>query len=133
MRLPESYLTGKVAIITGASRGIGLAIAESSAAAGVKVVISSRKQEALDQVAERIRSQGGEAFPVAAHTGDPQAVQELSSKAVQVYCGIDILVNNAATNPHFGPIPTAEESLWDKTLDVNLKGYTFMFHWRVPW
>jgi NAD(P)-dependent dehydrogenase (short-subunit alcohol dehydrogenase family) len=116
-------LTGKVAIITGASRGIGLAIAESYAAVGAKVVLSSRKQESLDEAAAKIQAQGGDALPVAAHTGDPEAVRELVAACVERFGGVDILVNNAATNPHFGPILTSEESHWDKILDVNLKGY----------
>lgn len=116
-------LTGKVAIVTGASRGIGLAIAERYALAGAQVVIASRKQDALDQAAEKIRAQGGDVLPMAAHTGDSEAVQALVDACMEKYGGVDILVNNAATNPHFGPILTSEESHWDKILDVNLKGY----------
>ena len=116
-------LTGKVAIITGASRGIGFAIAEAFAVAGVKVVLASRKQEALDKASEKIRSQGGEAFPFSAHTGETESVDKLVSASLTRYGSVDILVNNAATNPHFGPLLTSEESHWDKILDVNLKGY----------
>ena len=116
-------LTGKVAIITGASRGIGLAIADSFAAAGAKVILSSRKQEALDQAAETIHAKGTEVLPFAAHTGDAESIRALVAVCLEKYGGIDILVNNAATNPHFGPILTSEESHWDKILDVNLKGY----------
>jgi NAD(P)-dependent dehydrogenase (short-subunit alcohol dehydrogenase family) len=116
-------LTGKVALITGASRGIGLAIARAYAAAGAKVVLASRKQEALDEAAAQIRAAGGEALAVAAHTGSEEAVQALVDQAVAAFGGIDIAVNNAATNPHFGPIMSSEESHWDKILDVNVKGY----------
>jgi NAD(P)-dependent dehydrogenase (short-subunit alcohol dehydrogenase family) len=116
-------LTEKVAIITGASRGIGLAIAERLASAGAQVVLASRKQDALDQAVEKISANGGEALPYAAHTGDPEAVRALVAACVDRFGGVDILVNNAATNPHFGPILTSEESHWDKILDVNLKGY----------
>jgi NAD(P)-dependent dehydrogenase (short-subunit alcohol dehydrogenase family) len=116
-------LTGKVSIITGASRGIGLAIAEAFSMAGAKVVLSSRKQEALEEAAEKINSGGGEAIPIAAHTGNSEAVTNLVEKVIDMLGGVDILVNNAGTNPHFGPLLTAEESHWDKILDVNLKGY----------
>src|SRR5512139_1348817 len=114
---PLFDLTGKVALITGASRGIGQAIAEAYASAGARVVLSSRKQAGLDLVAEKIRLSGGEALPVAAHTGEPEAVQALVRQAVEAYGGIDILVNNAGTNPHFGPLMTSDESHWDKILD----------------
>ncbi|MCL4531453.1 MAG: glucose 1-dehydrogenase [Chloroflexi bacterium] len=116
-------LTGKVALITGASRGIGEAIAVAYAQAGAKVVLASRKQADLESVARRIHEAGGEALPIAAHTGDLQAITAVVEKAASVYGGIDVIVNNAATNPHFGPILTAEESHWDKIMDVNVKGY----------
>jgi NAD(P)-dependent dehydrogenase (short-subunit alcohol dehydrogenase family) len=120
---PSFSLKEKVALVTGASRGIGQAIAEAFACNGAKVVVSRRKQEGLDAVAESIRAAGGEALPVAAHTGDPEAIASLFKQATETYGGIDILVNNAGTNPHFGPILTAEQSHWQKTLDVNLLGY----------
>jgi NAD(P)-dependent dehydrogenase (short-subunit alcohol dehydrogenase family) len=116
-------LTGKVALVTGASRGIGLAIAESYASAGAAVILSSRKQALLEEAADKIRSTGGEALALAAHTGSEAAIREVIDAATTQYGGVDILVNNAATNPHFGPILTSEESHWEKILDVNVKGY----------
>lgn len=116
-------LTGKVALITGGSRGIGLTIAEAYAAAGARVIVAGRKQETVDEAAGSIRRGGGEALGVAAHTGDGAAVATLVERAIDHFGGIDILVNNAATNPHFGPFLTAEDSHWDKILDVNVKGY----------
>ena len=116
-------LSGKVALITGASRGIGEAIAVAYSQAGAKVVLASRKQAGLDEVAQRIRESGGEALTAAAHTGDMEAISAVVVKATSTFGGIDIVVNNAATNPHFGLILTAEDSHWDKILDVNVKGY----------
>jgi NAD(P)-dependent dehydrogenase (short-subunit alcohol dehydrogenase family) len=116
-------LTGKVALITGASRGIGRAIAEAFAAAGAQVVLTSRTQETLNDVAAAIEGDGGTALPKAAHAGQPSDIQALMDAATDAFGGIDILVNNAATNPHFGPMLSAEESHWDKTFDVNVKGY----------
>lgn len=129
---PSFDLTGKVAIVTGASKGIGEAIAYAYATAGASVVVSSRKQEALDQVAAGIREAGGQALAVAAHTGSAEAVENLVQRAVEAFGGVDIAVNNAATNPHFGPLLSAEESMWDKTVDVNLKGYARLAKAVVP-
>lgn len=125
-------LTGKVALITGASRGIGESIAHAYAKAGAQVVLSSRKQEGLDRVAADIQAAGGEALPVAAHTGSDEAVAAVVQRATEAYGGIDIVVNNAATNPHFGPMLTAEESHWDKIVDVNVKGYFRVVKACVP-
>ncbi len=125
-------LKDKVAIITGASRGIGQAVAEAYAREGVKVVISSRKQAALDSVAESIRASGGEALPVAAHNGDKAALQALAQAALGAYGRVDILVNNAATNPHFGTLLDAEDSLWQKTIEVNIMGTVWLTQAVVP-
>jgi NAD(P)-dependent dehydrogenase (short-subunit alcohol dehydrogenase family) len=115
-------LSGKVAIITGASRGIGLAIAEAYCEAGAKVALSSRKQDALDEVAAQLSKKGYDVFPKAAHNGDKDAVQSLVAAVVDKYGGVDILVNNAATNPHFGRLLDSEDSMWQKTIEVNIMG-----------
>ncbi len=117
-------LTGKVALVTGASRGIGEAIAHAYAEAGANVVLASRKQEGLDPVAAAINAKdGGRALAVAAHTGSAEAIQAVVDAATAEFGGIDICVNNAATNPHFGPMMTAEDSHWNKIMDVNVLGY----------
>ena len=125
-------LTGKVAIITGASRGIGQSIAEWYAEAGASVVLASRKQDALDEVANGIKANGGEAIGIAAHTGKKETLRELVEKTVETYGKVDILVNNAATNPHFGPVLDAEDSMWMKTIEVNLMGNVWLCQHCVP-
>ncbi len=119
-------LTGKVAMVTGASRGIGRSIAETFADAGAKVVLASRKQEALDEVAESIRTTGGIAVAIAAHNGDKAALNALVSETIKRFGKLDILVNNAATNPHFGSILEADDSYWRKTIEVNLMGNVWL-------
>lgn len=119
-------ITDKVAIVTGASRGIGQSIAEEFARAGAKVVVSSRKQESVDTVAEQIRADGGEAIGIAAHNGDKEALYHLVNKTVDTYGTVDIVVNNAATNPHFGNILEAADSYWQKTLEVNVMGNVWL-------
>jgi NAD(P)-dependent dehydrogenase (short-subunit alcohol dehydrogenase family) len=116
-------LENKVAIVTGASRGIGEAIARCFAANGAQVVLASRKIEGLQAVADSI---GASAFAVAAHTGRETECTALVDAAVKKFGKVDILVNNAATNPHFGPLVDADEGAWDKTFEVNLKGYYWM-------
>jgi NAD(P)-dependent dehydrogenase (short-subunit alcohol dehydrogenase family) len=125
-------LDGKVAIVTGASKGIGEAIAEALARQGAKVVVSSRKQEAVDAVAERLRKDGLEATGIAAHMGDMEQVKRLLDKTVQHYGGVDIIVNNAAINPVFGPIVEADARAFDKIMDVNVKGPMELSKWAYP-
>jgi len=114
-------LEGKVALITGASKGIGEAIARYYAACGAKLVINSRKQEDLDTVAESIKAEGGECTGIAANAGDTAACKILVNRVVEVYGGIDILVNNAASNPVYGPVVQCEEWAFDKIMNVNVK------------
>lgn len=131
--MTTSYdLSGKVAIVTGASRGIGRSVAEHFAQAGAKVVLCSRKQDTLDEVAAHIRENGGEALPIAAHTGEKDTLVNLVQQTIETYGGVDILVNNAATNPHFGPVLDAEDSLWQKTIEVNLMGTVWLCQQVVP-
>jgi NAD(P)-dependent dehydrogenase (short-subunit alcohol dehydrogenase family) len=115
-------LDGKVAIVTGGSRGIGKAIAIGLAEQGARLALASRKLEALDRVAEEIRQKGGECLATACHMGKPDQIKNLFDKVVEIYGTVDILVNNAATNPYFGFFLDATEEAWDKTLEVNLKG-----------
>jgi NAD(P)-dependent dehydrogenase (short-subunit alcohol dehydrogenase family) len=125
-------LSGKVAIITGASRGIGQAVAEHFAEAGCKVVLSSRKQDGLEPVAEGIRTKGGQALAFAAHNGQKEALQALVKATIEAYGRVDILVNNAATNPHFGTLLEAEDSMWQKTIEVNIMGNVWLTQAVVP-
>lgn len=116
-------LSGRVALITGASRGIGEATARLLAEHGAHVIISSRKQEACETVATSIREAGGQATAIAAHQGTPEALQELVDRAEREVGPIGILVNNAATNPYFGHIADTDLGMVDKTLQVNIRGY----------
>ena len=116
-------LKGKVAVVTGGSRGIGQAIATAFAREGATVVITSRKQEGLDAAAVAIQAETGvEVVPLACHAGDLDAIPAFWDAVTTRVGGVDVLVNNAATNPYFGPIIGLEWSAWDKTMDVNLKG-----------
>jgi NAD(P)-dependent dehydrogenase (short-subunit alcohol dehydrogenase family) len=125
-------LTDRVVIITGGSRGIGRAMALAFAEAGARVVVASRKQEGVDAVAAEIESRGGTVLAIATHMGNEEAVAALVEQTVEAFGGVDIAINNAATNPHFGPILTATTALWDKILEVNLRGAFFLCQQVAP-
>ena len=114
-------LNGKVALITGASKGIGFCIAEIFAAAGAKVVLCSRKQESVDEMASKLKEKGYEAMGIACNVGHIESLPELVDKTVEKYGQLDILVNNAATNPVFGPVHETSTEAFDKIMNVNLK------------
>lgn len=115
-------LEGKVAIVTGASKGIGEAIAMMYAVAGAQVVVSSRKLEAVQQVVNSINKNGGEAKAIPCHMGDANDIHRLVDETIAAYGTIDIVVNNAAVNPVFGPVIETDGSAFDKIMNVNVKG-----------
>ena len=119
-------LKSKIAIVTGGSRGIGEAIAKAFAAQGATVVVCSRKQDAVDRVAEEIKTAGGAALGIACHTGQSAAIEALYARVKQEFGRVDVLVNNAAANPYFGPAVEITETAFDKTFEVNVKGYFLM-------
>ncbi|MFH1537719.1 MAG: glucose 1-dehydrogenase [bacterium] len=116
-------LEGKVAIVTGSTRGIGEAIARLFAEEGAKVVVSSRKEDAVEKTVAALKEAGGDVLGVPCHTGKADQVKNLVAKTVEHFGGIDILVNNAATNPAFCPIQSVSEGVFDKLYEVNVKGY----------
>ena len=115
-------LDGKVAVVSGASKGIGEAMARALAEFGASVVVSSRKQEAVDAVAEAFRADGLEATAIAANVGNLDDIETLVERTVEVYGGIDIVINNAAANPVYGPLQNTDERAFDKIIEINLKG-----------
>ena len=119
-------LTGKVALVTGASRGIGESIAKLLAAYGAEVIVSSRKIEGCEVVAQSIRDAGGKAEAVACHIGNMDDISNTFAHIKEKYGRLDILVNNAAANPYFGHILDTDLGAYDKTVDVNIRGYFFM-------
>ena len=114
-------LSGRVALITGASKGIGEAAAYLLAKAGAKVVISSRRQEELDALAAQFNAEGLDVLAVACNVGKPEDLQNLVEKTIAHYGTIDILVNNAAANPSFGPVENTDVAAFDKIMNINLK------------
>jgi NAD(P)-dependent dehydrogenase (short-subunit alcohol dehydrogenase family) len=125
-------LAGRVAIVTGGTRGIGLAIAEGLSAAGAKIVVASRKEEACSQVEAHLRSNGGDAIGVPTHMGDIDSINALVERTVVEFGRIDIVVNNAA-NALTLPLGQLTLEAWDKSLGTNLRGPVFLVERALPY
>lgn len=125
-------LSGRVALVAGASRGIGEAIAHGLAQHGATVVCSSRKQADCEKVAEAIRDAGGNAISAELHLGELSHHGRTVDMIAEKYGRLDILINNGATNPYMGPAHEAPESAYDKTFDVNVKGPYYLSATAIP-
>ena len=125
-------LKDKVALITGSTKGIGLSIAETYAAAGAKVVISSRKAEVCEAVANELREKGFEAIAKPCHIGDKAQLQNLVDTTLATWGKIDVLVCNAATNPVYGPLSELTDEAWDKIMDTNVKSTFWLCNMVLP-
>ena len=125
-------LSGKVAIVTGSSRGIGRSIAEHLAAAGARVVISSRKAPACEEVVAAIRKEGGEAIAIPAHIGDKAQLEALVAQTIKHWGRIDILVCNAASNPYYGPMADLPDEAFDKILRNNIVANHWLANLVLP-
>lgn len=125
-------LSGKVAVITGASRGIGRSIAENMARAGARVVISSRKLDACEAVAEAIRAEGGEALAIAAGLGHQDQLEALIRQTCEAWDKVDILVCNAAINPYYGPLTGLDNEMFDKMMRYNVRNNLFLCKLVLP-
>jgi NAD(P)-dependent dehydrogenase (short-subunit alcohol dehydrogenase family) len=121
-----SQFNNQVVLITGASRGIGEAIAHQFAAQGAHVVVSSRSQEGIDAVAEAIRAKGGQATAITCHNGERESREQLIEQTVAQLGRLDVLINNAAANPYFGNVLDMGYAAMEKTIEVNIEGYFHM-------
>lgn len=119
-------LDGKIAFVSGASRGIGEAIAHLLAQQGAHVIVASRKLDGCQQVAEAIIAAGGKATAVACHIGEMEQIQQVFADIREQFGRLDVLVNNAATNPQFCNVLDTDLNAFQKTVDVNIRGYFFM-------
>ena len=119
-------LGGKVALVTGASRGIGEAIAKLFAEQGAHVIVSSRRAQSCDEVVASIKEAGGSAETMACHVGDMDDISRTFSDIKAKHGTLDILVNNAAANPYFGHVLDTDLGAYNKTVEVNIRGYFFM-------
>jgi len=119
-------LAGKVALVTGASRGIGESIAKLLAEQGAHVIVSSRRAESCEEVVEQIKTAGGSAEAIACHIGDMDNIASTFATIKDKHGKLDILINNAAANPYFGDILDTDLGAYNKTVDVNIRGYFFM-------
>ena len=126
MNLSSFSLEGKVAVISGASRGIGHASALALADAGANVVVASRKIADLEPVAEEVKAKGVKSMAIAAHIAKVEDSKALTEQVMKTFGRIDILMNNAGTNPYYGPIMDQDEKTYDITMNVNLKGLFFL-------
>ena len=124
--ISQFSLKGKIAVITGGGRGIGQAIAFAFAKAGAKVVITSRKANDLETTANEIKAFGGDAFALPAHLGKAEEIKKMINTVMEKFGRIDILVNNAGASPAMGSVLECDERLWDKLMDINLKGAYFI-------
>lgn len=125
-------LTGKTAVITGSTKGIGRAIAEALARAGAKVVISSRKADKCEEVASQIRSEGLTAAAIPCHIGKREDVEHLVAETKKQFGQIDILVCNAAVNPHYGPMSTLPDEAFTKVIDSNVRSNLWLCNLVLP-
>lgn len=125
-------LTGKVAIVTGSTRGIGHAIAEEMARVGARVVVSGRKPEVCDAVAAEIRKAGGDAVGIACHIGDKAQVESLVATTRAVFGQVDILVLNAATNAAYGPLAEVSDEAFGKTMAINVRSQLWLCSLVLP-
>lgn len=128
----QADLNGKVAVVNGASRGIGEAIARGLASCGAQLILTSRSAESVQEVADSIMDAGGKAVAMSCHAGKLDDIEALFSYVNSEFGRLDILVNNAATNPFFGPATGLSPEAFDKTVQVNLKGPYFFSSAAIP-